>query len=88
MTTPELAAGTHLLDNRKSPCAVGLIKAARLMNTLPAGAVLEIWSTDRFAPTEISLWAERDGYELQSHTQRGSWPRRYHAFVVVKPAAA
>jgi TusA-related sulfurtransferase len=74
-----------VLDNRRAPCAVGLIRAAREVAPLPSGTELQIWSTDRFAPTEISLWAVRDGYVLQSHTPRGSWPRRHHVFVVVKP---
>lgn len=75
----------ELLDNRSAPCAVGLIKAARLMASLPAGAVLEIWSRDRFAPMEVPMWAERDGYQVEQRGQEGRWPLKYFVFIVTKP---
>lgn len=77
-----------LLDNRKTPCAVGLIKAARLMATLEAGTVLEIWSRDRFAPFEIPIWAEADGHTVSDLGKRGSWPGQYMVFEVTKGARA
>ena len=81
-------AGTHvLLDNRRTPCAVGLIKAARTMQDLPPGTVLEIWSRDRFAPMEIPIWAARDGYTVVESGEAGRWPRRHYVFTVHKPAA-
>jgi len=73
-----------LLDNRRTPCAVGLIKAARLMATLPAGTIMEIWSRDHFAPREIPMWAERDGHEVRDLGRHGAWPRRHFVFEVVK----
>lgn len=73
---------TSVLDNRRSPCAVGLIRAAKRMAALAPGSRLEIWSRDRFAPIEIPLWVERDGYRLLSSTRAGVWPRRYHVLVV------
>ena len=77
-----------LLDNRKTPCAVGLIKAARLMATLEPGTVLEIWSRDRFAPFEIPIWAEADGHAVRDLGKGGSWPGQYMVFEVTKGASA
>ena len=74
-----------LLDNRSTPCAVGLIRAAERMTAMPAGSTLEIWSRDRFAPMEIPLWAAHDGHEIISCTRGGRWPRRFFAFVVRRP---
>ena len=73
-----------LLDNRKIPCAVGLIKAARTLEGLPVGTVLEIWSKDRFAPMEIPLWAETDGHKVAARGLRGRWPNRHYVFEVTK----
>lgn len=74
----------HRLDNRKVPCATGLIRAARMIEDLEAGATLEILSRDRFAPTEIGLWAERDGHTVAEATRGGLWPWRYHRLVIQK----
>ena len=79
MTTP-----ADILDNRRTPCAVGLIRAAQHMHDLQPGGKLEIWSRDMFAPMEIPLWATRDGYRVESHTKAGMWPRRFHVFVVAR----
>lgn len=76
------------LDNRGSLCAVGLIRAQRLMRDLPAGGRLEILTADKFAPTEVRLWAERDGYVLEDIRRRGVWPFRHYRFVLAKPGAA
>ena len=73
-----------LLDNRKTPCAVGLILAARRMAELPPGSILEIWSRDRFAPMEVPLWAERDGHQVQALGRQGTKPFRYYVFEVTK----
>ena len=73
-----------LLDNRKTPCAVGLIKAARTMQELEPGTVLEIWSRDRFAPMEIRMWAERDDSEVRQLPNSGRWPFTYFVFEVTK----
>lgn len=73
-----------LLDNRRTACAVGLIKAARTMAELPVGTTLEIWSRDRFAPMEIPIWAERDGHEVRELGMQGHWGSRYFVFEVTK----
>ncbi|MGH8829244.1 MAG: sulfurtransferase TusA family protein [Jiangellaceae bacterium] len=74
-----------LLDIRHTPRAIGLIRAATRMRELSPGALLEIWSRDHFAPMEIPLWAERDGYKVVIRSRAGAWPRRYHVFVITKP---
>lgn len=79
-STTDVAPGKTLLDNRRTPCAVGLIKAARLIRTLPPGAVLEVWTRDRVAPVEIPVWADRDGHAILRQERQGSWPRRYWVF--------
>lgn len=76
-----------LLDNRKIPCAVGLIKAARLMADLEPGTVLEIWSRDRFAPWEIPLWAETAGHSVEALGWRGPVLARHMIFEVTKDGA-
>ncbi|MDN5797230.1 MAG: sulfurtransferase TusA family protein [Intrasporangium sp.] len=73
-----------LLDNRKTPCAVGMIRAAQQIRDLAPGTVLEIWSRDRFAPMEIPLWAERDGHLAEDRGRAGTWPFRYFVFEVTK----
>lgn len=73
-----------LMDNRRTPCAVGLIKAARAMADLPSGTVMEIWSRDRFAPVEIPLWAKRDGHKVCDRGRQGPLGRRYFVFEVTK----
>lgn len=78
----ELVAGTTVLDNRRTPCAVGLIRAARVIRALPPGALLEIWTRDRVAPVEIPVWVERDGHEVLRQERQGSWPGRYWVFEV------
>lgn len=87
MTTSQPITASVLLDNRRTPCAVGLIRAARTMRDLPTGTVLEIWSRDRFAPMEIPIWAERDGHRVVSQGQAGHWPNRHYVFEVHKDGA-
>lgn len=77
-------ASRHLMDNRRTPCAVGLIKAARTMAGLPSGTVMEIWSRDRFAPVEIPLWAAKDGHQVRDCGKQGPRGRRYFVFEVTK----
>lgn len=76
------------LDNRSAPCAVGLIQAARTMETVPAGAVLEIWSRDQFAPFEVPIWATNQGHAVEVAEQTGRWPRRYWRFLIRRAGGA
>jgi len=79
-----MTANASVLDNRRTPCAVGLIRAAQRMAELQPGSKLEIWSRDVFAPMEIPLWASRDGYRVESRARAGIWPWRFHIFVVAR----
>ncbi|MCB1246788.1 MAG: sulfurtransferase TusA family protein [Acidimicrobiia bacterium] len=74
------------LDNRSVPCATGLIAAARAVEALPPGTVLEILTRDRFAPYEVAVWAGRKGHELIRQTRAGVWPFRYHRLWVRRGA--
>lgn len=71
-----------LLDNRSAPCAVGLIRASRVMEALEAGERLEIWSRDKFAPFEVPIWADNRGHLTEVKERSGRWPRRYWRFVI------
>lgn len=82
-----MSVGRVVLDNRRTPCAIGLIRAARRMEELPVGTVMEIWTRDRFAPMEITLWAERDGHEVRDLGRRGPPLRRHMVFEVRRVAA-
>lgn len=79
--TPE-EPGATVLDNRRAPCAVGLIRAAEVMAGVPEGGVLEILTRDRFATVEIPLWAMRAGHSVSIVNRSGLWPARYWVFSV------
>lgn len=81
--TPPVTPAVTVLDNRRTPCAVGLIRATGVMAKVPTGDVLEIHSRDRFAPVEIPLWARRSGHSEPTMSKAGSWPFRYWVFLVV-----
>lgn len=72
-----------VLDNRRTPCAVGLIRATGVMASVPAGDILEIHTRDRFATVEIPLWATRSGHAEPTVRKEGSWPFGYWVFSVV-----
>lgn len=73
---------TEVLDNRSTPCAVGLIRAARAIRSMRSGEVLEIWTRDRVAPIEIPVWVERDGHRIVRQSRVGRWPRGHFVFCV------
>lgn len=77
-----------VLDNRSTPCAVGLIRANDVSATLPLGTTMTILSRDRFAPMEIALWAARSGHSAPVETRAGTWPFRYRVFSVVLGGAS
>ncbi len=71
-----------LLDNRSVRCAVGIIRVARLLQDLPEGSLVEVWSRDRFAPFEIPIRVENDGHQVILQQRVGKWPRRYYRFLI------
>ena len=72
-----------VLDNRRIPCAVGLIRANDVSARMPLGCTMEILTRDRFAPIEIPLWARRSGHSEPVEHWAGSWPFRYRVFSLV-----
>lgn len=61
------------LDNRSTPCALGLLRVRDRIAELPLGTTLEVVTRDRFARFEVPMWVERAGLELVSLEQRGFW---------------
>lgn len=74
----------HRLDNRRTPFALGLIRAQTEMAALAPGAVLEILSKDRFAPYEVPAWADKEGHVVLSTARVGWWVLGYYRFLVQK----
>lgn len=74
------APAVEVIDNRRTPCAIGLIRAARRVQELAPATRVDILSKDRFAPMEVPIWAERDGHRLLGHGREGVWPGRYWRF--------
>ncbi|MBX3104456.1 MAG: sulfurtransferase TusA family protein [Cryobacterium sp.] len=72
-----------VLDNRQTPCAVGLIRADEAAATLKPGTPLQILTRDRFAQVEIPLWAERAGHSKPTISRAGFWPLRHFVFSLV-----
>lgn len=88
MSEVAAATSTTVLDNRRVPCALGLLRIRDVMAELADGDLLEVVSLDRFAPVEIPLWAERAGHDVLEVSSSGRWPRRGHRFRLRKRVAA
>ncbi|MCD2202268.1 sulfurtransferase TusA family protein [Halobacterium sp. KA-6] len=58
------------VDNRGRGCANGIVRVQRALEDLPAGAVLEIHSTDRRAKTEYPKLAAETPHELLAVVER------------------
>ena len=84
MTTAALGARLHRLDNRGSPCSLGLIRARHVLAKLRIGDLLEVVTRDRFAPYEVPLWVEKHGLRLHSLTRRGFWVFASTTFTIEK----
>ena len=63
----------HRIDNRKMPCALGLLHVQRVMAGIPLGDVVEVVTRDRFAPYEVPAWVDRLGLELVASERSGFW---------------
>lgn len=75
-----MAAGptATVLDNRRVPCALGLIRLRQTMEQTTPGEEVVVLSRDRFASIEIPLWAERAGHQVLAMERTGIWPVRRH----------
>lgn len=71
---PAASSGSvHRIDNRRTPCALGLLHAQRVMAGIPLGDVVEVVTRDRFAPFEVPAWIDRLGLELLASERSGFW---------------
>jgi len=74
----------YRLDNRGSPCSLGLVRTRERLSELKLGDSLEVLTRDRYAPFEVPIWVERNGLELTSLTRRGLWLLATTTFVIKK----
>ena len=77
------------LDNRSTPCSLGLLRVKERLAAMPLGATLEVVTRDKFAPYEVPVWVEREGLELTGMKRSGFWlfgstVFRIHKTVAVK----
>jgi len=63
----------HRLDNRGTPCSLGLLRVRKVLAELAIGDDLEVVTRDRFAPYEVPLWVEKNGLQLDSFKRSGFW---------------
>jgi TusA-related sulfurtransferase len=52
------------LDARGLLCPMPIVKTAKAMRELPAGAVLKLLATDKGSVTDVPAWADTTGNEL------------------------
>ena len=52
------------LDARGLLCPMPIVRTAKAMKELPAGAVLKLLATDRGSVTDVPAWADTTGNEL------------------------
>jgi len=62
------------LDARGLLCPMPIVKTAKAMKELPAGAVLKLLATDRGSITDVPAWADTTGNELlEWHEEDGAF---------------
>jgi tRNA 2-thiouridine synthesizing protein A len=62
------------LDARGLLCPMPIVKTAKAMKELPAGAVLKLLATDRGSVTDVPAWADTTGNELlEWHEENGTF---------------
>ncbi len=54
------------LDARDLICPIPVLKARKALNTLPAGAILEVFATDPAAPKDFVAFCQATGNALLS----------------------
>ena len=60
------------IDARGQMCPMPILTLARIMRTLPVGAVVEILATDAGAKSDIPAWCQKTGNEFLSATTTDS----------------
>lgn len=84
---PAGEGAVHKLDNRGSPCSLGLLRVKQRLAEMPLGDVLEVATRDRFAPYEVPAWVERQGLELVALWRSGFWLFSTTTFTIRKTVA-
>ncbi len=64
MSDADRTADVSLLDTRGLICPLPVIRTQNRIKTLPAGALLDIVSTDRGALHDIPAWCRVHGHEV------------------------
>ena|SRR3990172_3944091 len=69
MRLNEAAAARRLeiaatVGNRGIPCTLGIFKVMHEMERIPAGAILEVLSTDRNSKRDLEKWTARVGHRI------------------------
>ncbi|HKB94920.1 MAG TPA: sulfurtransferase TusA family protein [Gaiellaceae bacterium] len=59
------------LDARGLLCPMPIVKTAKAMKELPAGAVLKLLATDRGSITDVPAWTGTTGNELLEWHEEG-----------------
>ena len=54
------------LDARNLICPLPVLKARKILLSLPAGAVLKVVATDAKAPDDFKLFCEENNYAFES----------------------
>ena len=64
----------RVVDARGLKCPLPVMKAAKVLQEMPAGAVLRVLSTDPGAPLDFADLCESRGHELlESHDAQGTF---------------
>ncbi|MCE9673756.1 sulfurtransferase TusA family protein [Myxococcus stipitatus] len=68
------------VDTSGALCPVPILEIAKVMRRLPAGALVELISTDRGLEADLPAWCEATGHELVRLERRGTsyvgWVRK------------
>lgn len=60
------------IDNRGIPCALGIFKVMKEMESVTPGRVLEILSTDRSSQRDLAKWTDRVGHQILAIEEGGN----------------
>jgi tRNA 2-thiouridine synthesizing protein A len=61
----------HVLNAEGLNCPLPILKAKKMLKTVPVGEVLEIRATDPGAVADFAAFCKQTGNELLSSTQEG-----------------
>ena len=61
----------HVLDAVGLNCPMPIIKARKMLNSIPSGDVLEVRATDPGSVADFAAFCRQTGHELVSSTTEG-----------------